>query len=61
LKREAIIGVKKKPLDSRQTMLEICERSWMIRMRVIRWEMMVSEATRSRQIAKMSANSWPWG
>ena len=58
--RDAMIGAKKKPLASRQTMALILDRSWVERMCDTRLDMMSSVRVGSRKMGKISANGWPW-
>ena len=56
-RQEAIMGPKKKPRASRQTMAEILERSWVVLMWFVRWEITAWVAAGSRNIGNMSAKS----
>jgi hypothetical protein len=58
--REAMIGAKKNPRDSRQTMLDMSfEMSWVDLICSHRWETSASVAAGSLKMGKMSAKSCP--
>jgi hypothetical protein len=57
--RDAIIGPKKNPRASKQTIAEILEREWVVVICEQRLESTASVAAGSRKMGNMSAKSWP--